>query len=262
MDNKVFDFYIQNRGAPSIKKKPVLIIEHHNKEHIAYLGTWLRKHNIEYRVFNYDLDKDFPTSIEPYSALAVMGGSMSANDKLLSNRQAEILILQAMLKDIPVIGHCLGGQLMSKALGGTISKSPKPEIGWQPITYFDNEQTKSWFGNDPTDTVIQWHYDSFSIPTGATLLAGSESCPNQAFSIGKHLAMQFHIEIDELKVDVWVNEDDDNWKQSREIYESVQDKSTMLNGIDKYIDKHKRTADHIYSKWLETTEWHDSIKNR
>ena len=159
MDNKVFEFYIQNLGAPIVKRKPVLIIEHHVPEHLAYLGTWLRKNNIDYRVYNYEVDLDFPTSIEPYSALAVMGGRMSANDPLLSNRQAEILILQAMLKDIPVIGHCLGGQLMSKALGGVISKSPQPEIGWQNINYVDNELSKQWFGTEPTNTVIEWHYD-------------------------------------------------------------------------------------------------------
>lgn len=259
MDEGVIDFYLMNKGNP-IKRKPVLIIENHDKEHLAYLGTWLRNNNIEYRVFNYDLDKDFPTSIEPYSALAVMGGAMSANDPLLSNRQTEILILQAMYRDIPVIGHCLGGQLMSKALGGTISKSPKPEIGWQNIKYIDNELSKQWFGDNPTDTVIHWHYETFSIPRGATLLASSDNCPNQAFSIGKHLAMQFHIEIDEEKIDVWVSEDDENWTENRQIYESVQDKSTILDNTHLHIEKHKKTADNIYTKWLETTEWYNLLK--
>ena len=74
--------------------------------------------------------------------------------------------------------------------------------------------------------------------------------------------MQFHIEIDEEKVGVWVKDDDENWARTREIYESVQDRNTMLENIPRYIDKHKSTADHIYTKWLETTEWHSLLKNR
>lgn len=240
--------------------KPILILEHQLPENSAYLGTWLKNNNIDFVVYNVDRDKEFPTSIEPYSALAVMGGGMSVNDPLVSNRQAEILILQAILKDIPVIGHCLGGQLMSKALGGTITQSYKPEIGWQPIKYLEGANV--WFGDDPTDTVIQWHYESFSIPTGATLLASSDSCTNQAFSYGKHLAMQFHIEIDEKKVGVWVKDDDDKWRECREKYDSVQDRNQMLDEIPRYIEKHQQTANTIYTKWLETTEWYDLLKNR
>lgn len=242
--------------------KPVLVLQHQNPEHLAYLGTWLNDHNIEYQVFNADTDKEFPSNIEPYSALAVMGGAMSANDPLLTNRQAEILILQAMYRDKPVIGHCLGGQLMAKALGGKITRSPMPEIGWQQIRYIDDPLVNDWFGNDPTDKVIHWHYETFSIPTDARLLASSDACPNQAFSIGKHLAMQFHIEIDETKIDSWVKDDDDMWQNARFLYESVQTKDQILEGININLNKHKRTADSIYSFWLKTTEWSEYTKNR
>lgn len=241
--------------------KPVLVLENQLPEHLAYLGTWLRTNNISYVTFNADIQKEFPSSIEPYSALAVMGGAMSANDPLLTNRQAEILILQAMYRDIPVIGHCLGGQLMSKALGGKITDSPKPEIGWQHIEYIDDTLSKVWFGDDPTDTVIHWHYESFNIPTGAKLLASSVSCPNQAFSIDKHLAMQFHIEIDINKIHSWVNDDDEKWVSARQKYDSVQDKTQILNGISDNITKHQQTANNIYSNWLKTTEWSELIKN-
>ena len=86
--------------------KPVLILQHQTPEQPAYLVTWLEQNNITYEVRNSGAGEDFPTSIAPYSALAVMGGAMSSNDPLLSNRQAEILILQAVLKNIPTIGHC------------------------------------------------------------------------------------------------------------------------------------------------------------
>ena len=126
--------------------KPVLILQHQTPEHAAYLITWLNNNQIPHVVYNAGSGQNFPASIEPYSALAVLGGGMSSNDQLLSNRQAEILILQAMRLDIPVIGHCLGGQLMTRALGGTIGTSLQPEIGWQPIEYTNNPLVAHWCG--------------------------------------------------------------------------------------------------------------------
>ena len=234
--------------------KPVLILQHQTPEQAAYLITWLEKNNITYEVRNAGAGEDFPTSIAPYSALAVMGGAMSSNDPLLSNRQAEILILQAVLNNIPTIGHCLGGQLMTRALGGTIGPSPQPEIGWQPIAYEDNELVKHWFGLNPTPTVIQWHYEAFTIPMGATKLAGSPACPNQAWALGPHLAMQFHIEMDESKAHWWANDEDPKWAESRALYESVQDKDAIIAGIAPHLAQHQATANHIYATWLKNAQ--------
>ncbi len=235
--------------------KPVLILQHQLPENAAYLSTWLERHGVDYCVVNAGAGELFPASIEPYSALAVMGGGMSANDDLESNRAAEQLILQAMAQDIPVIGHCLGGQLMSRALGARVSVAPVPEIGWQPIEYADHELARAWFGPEPTDTVIQWHYDTFSVPLGATLLASNSNCPNQAWGIGPHLAMQFHIEINQTKIDSWVAEDDASWAQARGLFESAQSRQTILDRTAQHIGAHNRTADHIYTHWLSTTEW-------
>lgn len=238
---------------------PVAILQHQLPENAAYLTTWLERHAVDYCIFNAGAGDEFPSSIEPYSALAVMGGGMSANDSLISNRQAEILILQAMRLDRPVIGHCLGGQLMSRALGAKISASPQPEIGWQPIQYENLIVAREWFGDTPADTVAQWHYESFAIPEGAVRVATSSACPNQAWVMGPHLAMQFHIEIDEDKLTRWVSESDDKWTQAQQQYKTVQDKITMLSGLPYYLSKHQATADRIYSRWLSTTEWHSRI---
>ena len=235
--------------------RPVLILQHQLPERPAYLVTWLDQHRIPYETRCTGADQEFPQSIEPYSALAVMGGGMSANDPLLSNRQAEILILQAMRWDRPVIGHCLGGQLMSRALGGTIGQSPQPEIGWQPIDYEDVPQVAEWFGTAPTPRVIQWHYETFSIPSGATRLAGSAACANQAWAMGPHLAMQFHIEMDEIKAREWADDEDPKWAAARAQYVSVQDRDGILNGIEPHLTQHQATADHIYRTWLKTTDW-------
>ena len=236
----------------SLSMKPVLILQHQTPEWPAYLVTWLKQHKIPYETYNAGYNQNFPVSIEPYSAMAIMGGGMSANDPLLSNRQAEILVLQAVLKDRPVIGHCLGGQLMSRALGANIKSSPQPEIGWQPIEYTrEDSLINHWFGSDPTPMVMQWHYESFEVPTGATLLATSKSCPNQAWAMGPHLAMQFHIEMDMTKAQAWALDEDPNWADARDKYSSVQSGQDILEGIDLYLIQHLATADHIYSTWLD-----------
>lgn len=240
--------------------KPVLVLQNRSNDNLGYLATWLETNKIPYTVYNAEIHKEFPTSVEPYSALAVMGGSMSANDPLLLNRQAEILILQSMYRDKPVIGHCLGGQLMAKALGAKIVKSTYPEIGWQEIYYIDNDLTKQWYGINPTPVVMHWHFESFDIPTGATLLSTNNNCYNQSFAIDKHLAMQFHIEVNEYKLNLWTNEIEDDWLQLIHEHVSVQSKEQILNGISSHLPKHIQTANHVYYNWLKTTEYNDILK--
>lgn len=235
--------------------KPVLILQHQTAEHPAYLQTWLEQQSIDYKIVNAGAGEEFPASIEPYAALAVLGGGMSSNDPLLSNRQAEILILQAMRLDLPVIGHCLGGQLMTRALGGTVCASPQPEIGWQPIEYVDTAQTREWFGSTPTDTVIHWHYEAFSLPAGAVRLATSAACENQAWAMGNCLAMQFHIEIDATKTQQWAADVDPKWTAAQQTYNTVQNSEAIVAGIDRYLLDHQATAAAIYRRWLRTTSW-------
>jgi len=235
--------------------KPVLILQHQTAEPPGYLAAWLVEHSIAFAVFDAEQGNGFPNSMEPYSALAVLGGSMSANDNLASNRQAEVLILQAMLHRKPVIGHCLGGQLMTRAMGGTVNRAAIPEIGWQPITYIDSELTDQWFGSDPAFVVAQWHYDTFSVPPGATLLALSPVCATQAWAWGLHLAMQFHIEMDASKTQSWAKDPDPDWAWAAANFESVQHSEAILAGVQQHLPQHQRMANQIYTRWLSTTPW-------
>jgi len=235
--------------------KPVLILQHQTAEHPAYLTEWLAKHEYPYQVFNAAAGSNFPASMDDYSALAVLGGSMSANDPLLSNRQAEILILQAMRLDRPVIGHCLGGQLMTRAVGSTVGPSPEPEIGWQPIDYADDPLVEHWFGHRPAPRVIQWHGESFAIPPGAVRLASSSACPNQAWALGqKFLAMQFHIEINEKKAREWAADTDPAWTALQARSSSVQSSQEIISGIDNHLAQHQAMADHVYSQWITAAD--------
>lgn len=251
----VFQVRFLVRAPINIVMRPVLILQHQTAEYPAYLATWLDQHRISYEVVDAESGQQFPSSMEPYAALSVLGGGMSANDDLISNRRAEILILQAMLVNKPVIGHCLGGQLMTRALGGTVAQAAVPEIGWQPITYSNHELVAEWFGTEPAVTVAHWHYETFSIPPGAILLASSPVCTNQAWTLGPHLAMQFHIEMDVNKAKSWASDPDPNWAWACEHFDSAQSSAEILAGIDIHIAQHQRMANSIYRQWLSTTEY-------
>ena len=125
--------------------KPILILQHMSSDGPGYLQTWLRDRGLDHEVLDSEAGQAFPASMADHGALAVLGGAMSANDDLPALRRAEALILQAMAEGKPVIGHCLGGQLMARALGARVSASPAPEIGWQPLQVLDTPQARGWF---------------------------------------------------------------------------------------------------------------------
>jgi GMP synthase-like glutamine amidotransferase len=230
--------------------KQVLILQHMLYDGPAYLATWLQGRGISYEVRNAALGQPFPKDLQGYAGLAVLGGAMSANDPLPFLRDAERLILQAMASEVPVIGHCLGGQLMARALGARVSASPAPEIGWQPLEVLDNPLALDWLGPSGQHHVMHWHYEAFDLPAGAHALARSAACPHQAFAIGPHLAMQFHIEIDHPKLQRWLDEGDPSWHSALERHsESVQDKSSILLASAQRMQAHQALADRIYGKW-------------
>src|SRR5690606_17846385 len=127
-----------------------------------------------------------PSDAQVYSGLCFMGGPMSVNDKLPWIAPALELIRDAVRKDIPVLGHCLGGQLMSKAFGGRVGPNAYKEIGWGDVRVCDNGIARAWIPGVETFETFQWHGETFSIPPGATRVLENPHCMNQAFALGKH----------------------------------------------------------------------------
>ena len=232
--------------------KPILILQHLSLDAPAYLREWLDREGRAYDVFDTERGEAFPEQVSGYGALAVLGGEMSANDALPSLRQAERLILQALDADLPVIGHCLGGQLMARAVGARVCRSPAPEIGWQAMDVVDCAGAHAWFGDAPRHVVYQWHNEAFELPTGAELLASSAACPHQAFALGaRHLAMQFHVELDAAKLDVWARSRDPVFlRQQLDHAATVQSGIAMLRQAKDALPAQQRLADRIYRRWL------------
>jgi GMP synthase (glutamine-hydrolysing) len=230
---------------------PVLILQHLNADGPAYLATWLRGRGLPFVLRNTEAGEAYPDRLVGFSALAVLGGEMSANDPLPSLRQAEALIRQAVQQGVPTLGHCLGGQLMARALGARIGTSPAPEVGWQPMRIVSDGGAPDWFGGRSSAQVFQWHYEAFEPPPGAVTLAASAACAHQAFALGPHLAMQFHLEVDLPKLRQWAAADDPRHAAAvREHAGSVQSAAQMLEGAALHLAAHQRLADAVYSRWI------------
>jgi GMP synthase-like glutamine amidotransferase len=231
--------------------KPVLILQHLSADGPAYLGHWLERDGQRYEVFDSERGHAYPQQIDAYGALAVLGGEMSANDTLPSLRRAEALILQAFAADLPVLGHCLGGQLMARALGAQVHTSPAPEIGWQTMTVLDLPTAHAWFGDAEEATVYHWHNEAFELPANAELLASSAACPHQAFALGAHqLAMQFHVELDSAKLAAWAGSCDPAFLRQQREHPTVQSGAAMLAEAALALPAQQRMADRIYRRWL------------
>lgn len=229
--------------------KPVLVLQHLSSDGPAYLGTWLARQGVAFEVFDTEAGHRYPADLRGCGALAILGGEMSANDELPSLRQAEALFLQALAAGIPTLGHCLGGQLMARALGAAVTAAAVPEIGWQAVQVADHAAARAWFGAPGEHRLFEWHSETFALPVGAELLAGSAACPHQAFALGPHLAMQFHVEADAPKIDFWARDADvqDDLVQRRP---TVQGPATMRAGIAVHLAAQQALADRIYTRWL------------
>ena len=151
-----------------------------------------------------------------------------------------------MAHDIPVIGHCLGGQLMSKALGGTVNGNPVKELGWGTVEATD-DIAHEWLGDLARFEAFHWHGETFSIPAGATRILKSAWCGNQAFVLGPHLGMQCHVEMTEAMIRLWNRAwADENAAPGP----SVQRPEEMYERIDERIAAMRLAADRLYTRWI------------
>jgi GMP synthase-like glutamine amidotransferase len=230
--------------------KPVVVFRHARTEGAGYLGTFLGQQNIPWCEVRIDLGDAMPDSAQDFSGLVFMGGPMSVNDDLLWIPLALDLIREAVAADIPVLGHCLGGQLMSKALGGVVSANPVKEIGWGELTVTDNAEAKTWFGDARAFQGFHWHGETFTLPQGATHLLASEFCKNQAYAIGKHLGMQCHIEMNACMVETWCQTGEPEVLASL-TSAGVQPLDEIQRDLPQRVTQLNQLAHRVYTQWVK-----------
>lgn len=232
--------------------KPVAVFRHFATEGPGYFATFLERRGVPWELVKIDAGEPVPGDPLRYSGLAFMGGPMSANDDLPWIRDALALIRRALERDVPVIGHCLGGQLMARAMGGAVTRNPVKEIGWGEVRVPDVPEARRWFGDARRAfQAFHWHGETFSIPEGATRVLGSAHCENQAFALGRHFAMQCHVEMTARLVGDWCHEWGTEVARLAARVPTVQAPEEITAGLDARVAALNAVADDVYAEWIK-----------
>ena len=229
--------------------KPVAIFRHSSTEGPGYFATFLDAHRIPWQLVRVDAGETVPADPRGFCGLAFMGGPMSVNDDLAWIPRVLGLVNKAVDADIPALGHCLGGQLVAKALGGKVTRNAVKEIGWGGVAVEDNAAAREWFGPVREFSGFHWHGETFAIPPGATRLAASAYCANQAFALGKHFGMQCHVEMTPELIRAWCKD----WEKERvtRASPSVQTPDQMFENLEARVRTLNGIADKLYARWIE-----------
>ena len=228
----------------------ILILTHTDYCTPGHLGTVLDAAQCDFSVLRVDLGELDGVDLDRPKAVAIMGGPMSVNDAL-PWLNTEIAALQHFIqRDIPMIGHCLGGQLLARALGADISRMAYTESGWQPVQQTAEAASNPWLAHLPAQfAIFQWHGDTFALPVGAQRLLSNPWCENQAFAWGeKILAVQGHPEMNEELVRLWLND----WSHLLDDSQpSQQSKAQMLEDLPSKVAALNQVAEGFYQHWLK-----------
>ncbi|TPW15373.1 MAG: glutamine amidotransferase [Halothiobacillaceae bacterium] len=229
--------------------KPVLIFRHLAHEGPGYCAQFLEQRAIPYQLICIDRGEPVPEHLDNASGLIFMGGAMSVNDPLPWIAQELRLIRLAHARHLPVLGHCLGGQLIAKALGGVVTPNPVKEIGWLPVQHVTGPAAQYWLPGLPAEfTVFHWHGETFSVPVGAELILRSAECAHQAFVIGKMLAMQCHVEMTSTMVRSWAEESPAELAVTSS---TVQSAAEITRDADQRCARLHAVAEVLYGQWVK-----------
>ena len=223
----------------------VLLVQNTRIEGSGYLGELLQNDGFEITSVNAKHEK-LPE--QDFSLVVILGAPESANDDLEYLHVEQQLIKNSVEKNIPVLGICLGSQLIAKTFGAKVYGGPKKEIGFYHDLKISSESPFFSGFKDPF-TVFHWHGDTFDLPKGSIRLASSEHYPNQAFQYKSAIGLQFHLEANEEMVNLWLDNTEeklqkipyiDPQKIRLDIAENI---STVKSNMDNFYNNFKSTFD-------------------
>jgi GMP synthase (glutamine-hydrolysing) len=217
--------------------KKLLVCQHVAHEILGTLNPLLKRAGFRIRYVNFARHPDAQPSLDGYDGIVILGGPMSANDTdRLPHLATEMnLIEQAMHRNLPVLGVCLGAQLIAKTLGAAVYPNPEKEIGWYDVSPTRDAESDPLLAEFcQSEKIFHWHGETFDIPRSTHHLAFSALCANQAFRYGANVyGFQFHLEVDEPMVHRWL---------------ALAEHGNELSGPDWRIDPeriHRETPQHI-----------------
>ncbi len=231
--------------------KPAAIFTHTECEPPGYLVNLLDALNYPYRLICLHNGINTNFVLSDFGRLIFMGGPGNVAEPEPWMLEEMKIIRSARKAAIPVLGICLGAQLMSSALGGEIWQGDTLEVGWHRVELLGAAQNNSWFqGLDEQINVFQWHAHNFSAPPGTQQIATSECTPCQAFVDGKNLAIQFHLEMTVEIIQTLIEKYGSDLEQSSSCVQSARQ---ILQDIETRCEQTFRVADTLLKRWLEQT---------
>ena len=218
----------------------VLLVQNTKVEGSGYLGELLQNDGFDVTSVNA---KHESLPDEKFSLVVILGAPESANDDLAYLRDEQQLIRNSVKDDVPVLGICLGSQLIAKTFGAQVYRGPKMEIGfYHDLKISNNSKLFSGFKNP--FSVFHWHGDTFDLPDGASLLASSKDYSNQAFQYKSAVGLQFHLEINEQMINLWLDRTEEKLRQIPYI-----DPQKIRLDIDKNISIVKSNLEIFYNNF-------------
>ncbi len=186
----------------------ILVFQHVAAEPLGTLDPLIRQRGHRIRFVNFEREPDALPSVDRYRGLIVLGGPMNVEEQhARPHLRTELRVIEQMLQQgKPVLGICLGAQLLAHVLGAPVRRIERPEIGWYPLQTTDAGLGDPVLGPLGRDTaVFQWHGRHFQIPETAIHLARTDSCEQQAFRWGDSAyGFQFHLEMDAPLIERWL----------------------------------------------------------
>jgi GMP synthase (glutamine-hydrolysing) len=218
----------------------VLLVQNTRVEGSGYLGDLLKKDGFNIHSVQAKQEK-IPK--QEHSLVVILGAPESANDELLYLQEEQKLIRRSVEKNTPVLGICLGSQLIAKTFGGRVYRGPKKEIGFFH-DLIPEEDSSLFSGFENPFTVFHWHGDTFDLPKGAVRLAHSQNYSNQAFQYQSAVGLQFHLEVNEEMVNLWLDKTEEKLQNIPYI-----DSEKIRSDIDENISIVKTNMENFYNNF-------------
>jgi GMP synthase (glutamine-hydrolysing) len=239
----------------------VLVFQHDPFEDLGFFAEVLEKQGTSFRTIRLFHGEMPAEDWEQASALIILGGPMSVSDEEQYPflRWEKTIIRAAIDEAVPLLGVCLGAQLIAAALGSAVYRGSVKEIGWYPIGVTPYGQVDSSLGYIPENAVVfQWHGDGFGLPAGALRLASSAYFENQAFRLGKNIyGLQFHLEMTAEMIGRWVDERSKDLAQVPYIHPDKIVRDTQI-----YLPSLKYYAEKFLSEFIRRATKSKGVKNK
>ncbi len=228
-----------------LSMNPVAILQHEPSQGPGYLTEFMRHQDIPITVFQAS-QRDLPRLAGDYSGIVVLGSNRSVNDAQPWIDAELALLEQAIARDVPVLGHCFGGQLLARALGARVHRNAWPNIGWSRLSV--TPAARHLFDGSAHAEMFNWHYDTFEIPSGATRALFGMHCLNKGFVMGKHLGLQSHLEVTEESVRAWCRESRHEFDRAQG--PAVQPEAEVLRCLPERTARLHHVAHGVYRQWI------------